>query len=109
VRPGAVAALGAALDTCGVRWIAEVGVGTVHVAADREAALARARAAADAADGWLLREAGAPGLSGHGGASPNHALMERVRVAFDPAGKLGRGRLDEVVARAPVTAAISGG
>jgi glycolate oxidase FAD binding subunit len=44
VRPGAVAALGAALDTCGVRWIAEVGVGTVHVAADREAALARARA-----------------------------------------------------------------
>ncbi len=39
VRPSAVRALAPALDAAGVRWSAEVGVGTVHVAADDEAAL----------------------------------------------------------------------
>jgi len=55
--------------------------------------LAAARAAAERAGGWLLREAGAPGLDGFGRALANARLMERVRVAFDPDGKLGRGRL----------------
>ncbi len=92
VRPSAVPALGAALDIAGARWLAEVGVGTVHVATDSETGLGAARAAAERAGGWLLREAGAPGLDGFGRALPNARLMERVRVAFDPDGKLGRGR-----------------
>ena len=48
VRPSALRALTPDLDAAGVRWLAEVGVGTVHVAADDERALAQARAAADA-------------------------------------------------------------
>ena len=76
-----------------MRWLAEVGVGTVHVAADEEASLAAARRAATDAGGWLLREAGAPGLDGFGRALPNARLMERVRAAFDPTGKLAPGRL----------------
>jgi hypothetical protein len=76
-----------------VRWQAEVGVGTVHVAADTERALAQARAAAEAAGGWMLREAGAPGLDGFGVALPNTRLAERVGAAFDPAGKCSPGRL----------------
>ena len=63
----------------GVRWLAEVGVGTVHVAADSEAALAAARAAAARHGGWLLREAGAPGLDGFG-----RAAAEPRRHAADP-------------------------
>ncbi len=70
-----------------MRWVAEVGVGTVHVAADHEPALAAARAAATACGGWLLREAGAPSLDGFGRALPNTKLMERVRAAFDPVGQ----------------------
>jgi glycolate dehydrogenase FAD-binding subunit len=93
VRPSALAALAPDLDAAGVRWVAEVGVGTVHVAADHEAALAAARAAATGCGGWLLREAGAPALDGFGRALPNARLMERVRTAFDPAGKLSPGRL----------------
>ena len=65
----------------------------MHVATDDEAALARARAAAVDAGGWLLREAGAPGLDGFGGALPNAKLMRRVLDAFDPDGKLAPGRL----------------
>ena len=80
-----------------MRWLAEVGVGTVHVAADAEPDLLAARIAAEAAGGWLLREAGAPGLDGFGSAFPNLALQERIRVAFDPTGKLSRrsGRMSD--------------
>jgi glycolate oxidase FAD binding subunit len=93
VRPSALPALASALDVTGVRWLAEIGVGTVHVAADTEAELASARAVAEQAGGWLLREAGAPGLDGFGRSFPNAKLMERVRAAFDPHGKLAPGRL----------------
>ena len=43
VRPSALGALAPALDATGARWLAEVGVGTVHVAADDEASLDAAR------------------------------------------------------------------
>jgi glycolate oxidase FAD binding subunit len=93
VRPSAVADLAPVLDGSGVRWLAEVGVGTVHVAADDARALAHARDAAEAAGGWLLREAGAPELDGFGVRAPNARLAERVRAAFDPTGKCSPGRL----------------
>jgi glycolate oxidase FAD binding subunit len=93
VAPAALAALAGDLDATGARWLAEVGVGTVHVATDDEATLAAARVAAETNGGWLLREAGAPGLDGFGRLLPNAALMRRIREAFDPSGKLGRGRL----------------
>jgi glycolate oxidase FAD binding subunit len=93
VRPSALEGLAGALDGAGVRWLAEVGVGTVHVAADSEAGLVNARGAAEHAGGWMLREAGAPGLEGFGIGLPNRDLMERVRAAFDPQGKLAPGRL----------------
>ena len=93
VRPSALRSLAPALDAAGVRWSAEVGVGTVHVAADAEAGLAQARRAAVDAGGWLLREAGAPGLDGFGAGMPNARLSARVRAAFDPEGKLSPGRL----------------
>jgi glycolate oxidase FAD binding subunit len=93
VRPSAVPALADPLDAAGVRWLAEVGVGTVHVATDDERALARARTAAEAGGGWMLREAGAPGLDGFGCALPNARLGERVRAAFDPTDKCAPGRL----------------
>ncbi len=97
VAPGRVRDLGRALDATGVRWLAEVGVGTVHVAADDETGLAAARAAAEACGGWLLREQGAPGLDGFGTAAPNQAILARVRDAFDPERKLGRGRWGTLV------------
>jgi len=94
VAPGRVVDLGHVLATTeGVRWVAEIGVGTVHVAADSEAALGAARAHARRCGGWLLREAGAPGLDGFGIDLPNEALVARVKVAFDPTGKLAPGRL----------------
>lgn len=93
VRPSALRALAPVLDQAKVRWIAEVGVGTVHVATDDVTALARARRAAEEAGGWLLREAGAPSLDGFGVALPNARLGARVRAAFDPAGKCSPGRL----------------
>jgi FAD/FMN-containing dehydrogenase len=93
VRPSAIRTLAPALDRTGVRWMAEVGVGTVHVAADDAAMLAAARDAATHAGGWLLRESGAPGLDGFGRSLPNARLMQRVRAAFDPTGKLSPGRL----------------
>jgi glycolate oxidase FAD binding subunit len=82
----------------GISWLGEWGVGTVHVAADSEAGLAAARAAATTAGGWLLREAGGPGLDGFGVAPANLAVMTRVKAAFDPAGKLAPGRLPIPVA-----------
>lgn len=94
VAPNRVTALGTALDALrGVRWLAESGVGTVHVACDDEHDLGAAREAAEAAGGWLLRESGAPSLDGFGIALPNAALMARVKAAFDPTGKLAPGRL----------------
>lgn len=94
VRPAAVGTLGRALDGIrGVRWLAEVGVGTVHVAADSVEALAAARAAAESGGGWLLREAGGGDLDGFGRSMPNLDLLRRIKDAFDPTGKLNPGRL----------------
>jgi hypothetical protein len=94
VRPSRLRDLAPALDEIdGVRWLAEVGVGTVHVAADEPAGLVAARAGAVGHEGWLLREAGAPGVDGYGDPLPNIGILERIRVAFDPTGKLSPGRL----------------
>lgn len=94
VDPDKVAALAAELDHLGgVRWLAECGVGTVHVACDDESDLAAARRTAESVGGWMLREAGGPGLDGFGIALPNAALMARVKEAFDPYGKFAPGRL----------------
>jgi glycolate oxidase FAD binding subunit len=93
LRPGALGAIAPDLDGTGVQWLAEIGVGTIHVAAGAEEQLAAARAVAETHGGWLLREAGAPDLDGFGRALPNFALQTRLAAAFDPDGKLGRGRL----------------
>jgi glycolate oxidase FAD binding subunit len=93
VRPRTLRAIAPDLDGTGVQWLAEIGVGTVHVAAGAEEQLAAARAVAERHGGWLLREAGAPDLDGFGRALPNLALQARLAAAFDPDGKLGRGRL----------------
>jgi glycolate oxidase FAD binding subunit len=94
VAPGRLRDVARALDDLeGVTWLGEWGVGTVHVAADTEAGLGAARAAATACDGWMLREAGAPGLDGFGITLPNAEVTARVKAAFDPAGKLSPGRL----------------
>jgi glycolate oxidase FAD binding subunit len=95
VAPGRVRALGAALQRVdGLRWCAELGVGTVHVAADDVAAFAHARAAAQEHGGWMLRErGGAPSDDGFGLPLPNLGVMRRVKAAFDPTGKLAPGRL----------------
>jgi glycolate oxidase FAD binding subunit len=77
-----------------VRWCAELGVGTIHVATDEPAALTQARAIAHAHDGWMLREAGGEtDDDGFGCALPNAALMRRIKAAFDPTGRLNPGRL----------------
>jgi len=94
VPPGEVTAVGrrlAARD--GVAWIAEAGVGTIHVAAEEPSSLSACREAAHDAGGWMLREAGAPGLDGFGRSLPNPDLAGRVHRAFDPSGKLAPGRL----------------
>jgi len=102
VRPSRLRELGAALDEVdGVSWLAEVGVGTVHVAAAEPEGLVAARAVATAHEGWLLREAGAPGVSGHGRELPNLAILQRIRTAFDPTGKLSPGRLPGLAVPAP--------
>jgi glycolate dehydrogenase FAD-binding subunit len=94
VRPSRLRDLAPALDDVDeLRWLAEVGVGTVHVAAASPAALVAAREAASAHEGWMLRESGAPGVDGYGGPLPNLAILERIRAAFDPTGKLSPGRL----------------
>jgi len=93
VEPGAVCALGRALARGDVRWCAEIGVGTVHVATDTLDALAAVRVVAHAHGGWMLREAGGDGLDGFGCPLPNVPLMRRIKAAFDPDGKLAPGRL----------------
>jgi glycolate oxidase FAD binding subunit len=93
VRPGRLAALGSELRAVdGLRWTAEVGVGTVHVAADEAATLRGARRCAEAQGGWLLRERGLD-VDAFGAARPGGALSHRVKDAFDPTGKLAPGRL----------------
>jgi FAD/FMN-containing dehydrogenase len=95
IRPGAIVEIGAALDAiAGCRWNAEGGVGTVHVASDRAAALTEARAAAHAAGGWLLREAGGGAdFDGLGRELSDRAIARRLKDGFDPTGKLSPGRL----------------
>jgi glycolate oxidase FAD binding subunit len=106
VRPSRLRDLGSALDRVdGLRWLAEVGVGTVHVAAHAPDGLVAARRAAVAHDGWLLRESGAPGVDGYGEPPPNLAILERIRGAFDPTGKLSPGRLP--ISPAPSTASAA--
>jgi glycolate oxidase FAD binding subunit len=101
IAPASLRGLVPELQGTGVHWLAEIGVGTIHVAAGAEEQLAAARAVAEKHGGWLLREAGAPDTDGFGRALPNLALMQRIRTAFDPTGKLGRGRLP-LESQAPV-------
>jgi glycolate oxidase FAD binding subunit len=77
----------------GLRFAAEIGIGTVHVACDDASTLLDARAAAHAEDGWLLRERGGDGCDGFGVALPNGELLRRVKAAFDPDGLLAPGRM----------------
>jgi FAD/FMN-containing dehydrogenase len=96
VAPASLRAVTSELDRVRpdrVRWCAELRVGTVHIAADSAVALRSAREAAQSVGGWLLREAGGAGVDGFGRPMPNHALMIRIKQAFDPAGKLAPGRL----------------
>lgn len=95
VRPGAIVDLGRALDAIAdCQWIAEGGVGTVHVSTDTGVALAAARAAAHAWGGWLLREAGGGDeFDGFGRPLPDLDIARRLKHAFDPTGKLSPGRL----------------
>jgi glycolate oxidase FAD binding subunit len=92
VAPGALAGLGPSLAAiAGLRWVAEVGVGTVHLAADHAAPLAEAAAAVAAAGGWTQREAGEPAFPPP--ALPDAAIHRRLRDAVDPLGRLNPGRL----------------
>jgi glycolate dehydrogenase FAD-binding subunit len=93
VAPGTVGACARAL-AADVRWLAELGVGTIHVAANDADALDGARAVAHAHSGWMLREAGGgPGDDGYGRPLPNLDVMRRVKAAFDPDDRLNPGRL----------------
>jgi FAD/FMN-containing dehydrogenase len=94
VRPSRLRDLGAVLnDLDGLLWLAEVGIGTVHIAADASDILVAARRVAVAHGGWLLRETGAPGVDGFGSPPPNLAILKRIRGAFDPFGKFSPGRI----------------
>src|SRR5262249_2556141 len=69
VEPARVREVGRALIALNgdVRWCAELGVGTVHVAADDAEGLTRGRAIARSHGGWMLREAGGvPDDDGYG-------------------------------------------
>ena len=76
------------------RWCAELGVGTVHVAADSAGALDGARAPPHTrtAAGCSAKPA-ATAWTRSAGELPNRALMQRIKSAFDPTGKLAPGRL----------------
>ncbi len=104
VPPGRSAAVARALDSLAVRWAAEPGVGTIHVATDDPAELAAARNLAEASHGWLLREAGAAGLEPFGTTFPAASVQVRLRRALDPTGKLSPGRVPATEPR-PVAAA----
>jgi glycolate oxidase FAD binding subunit len=93
VAPGRIREVARALPA-GVRWCAELGVGTVHVAADTADGFTASRAVAHAHGGWMLREAGgASGEDGFGRPLPNIDLMRRIKQAFDPDGVCNPGRL----------------
>ncbi|MBV8951796.1 MAG: FAD-binding protein [Actinobacteria bacterium] len=96
VTPDRSATIGPALTAVGARWLAEIGVGTVHVAADNPETIAAARDVAHQHHGWLLREAGAPALEPFGVPLPNLALHRRVKAAFDPHGKMNPGRIPAI-------------
>jgi glycolate oxidase FAD binding subunit len=84
VVPARVRACATALGD-DVRWCAELGVGTIHVATDTPDGFVHAREVAHAHDGWMLREAGGPpDDDGYGRPLPNVVLMRRIRDAFDP-------------------------
>jgi FAD/FMN-containing dehydrogenase len=93
VNPSAITAVAAGLARLPVRWEAEIGVGTVHVATDEPATLTGARAVAESAGGWMLREAGAAELDGFGSHVPDRDLHERIKHAFDPGRRLSPGRV----------------
>lgn len=93
VRPANLRSLGPALgDVAGLRWMAEIGVGTIHVAADAPGPVEAARSLAHDHDGWLLREQG-DGVDPFGRPLPNVPLLRRLKDALDPAHKLNPGRL----------------
>lgn len=94
VDPSRLGAVTASLrEHTDVTWLAEWGVGTVHVAAADPSGLERARTVATTHGGWLLREAGAPDLDPFGTDFPASALQRRIRRVFDPEGKLAPGRV----------------
>jgi glycolate oxidase FAD binding subunit len=95
IAPARVHALADSLQAIeGLRWQAELGIGTFHVAADDAVALTQARTAGHDAGGWMLRERGGdPDEDGFGRALPNLDVMRRIKTAFDPCGKFAPGRL----------------
>ncbi len=93
IAPARVAALGSALGST-VRWCAELGVGTVHVAGDSVDEFLAARRIAEANGGWMLRERGGPAADdGYGVPLPNIEIMRRLKQAFDPENTCNPGRL----------------
>jgi glycolate oxidase FAD binding subunit len=104
IEPGRVRACAAEL-AADVGWCAELGIGTIHVAAATADALMRARSVAHAHGGWMLREAGGPPADdGYGCPLPNRALMQRIKHAFDPDGRCNPGRIPLGVAPADAEA-----
>ncbi len=93
VDPARTADLGARLDELDLTWLAEIGVGTVHVAGASPDGLRRARDVAEDCGGWMLREAGAPDLDGFGVGHSAAELQGRVKAAFDPEDRLAPGRI----------------
>jgi glycolate oxidase FAD binding subunit len=92
VAPGALPRLGPTLTAIdGLRWAAEVGVGTVHLAADAPNALVQAAVAVSSVGGWTQREAGEPVHPPP--PLPDPAIHGRLRAAIDPLGRLNPGRL----------------
>lgn len=79
--------------TAGVRFLAETGVGTVHVAASTPEDLVQARGIAEESGGWMLREQGGGDIDPFGVAFPAQTVMQRIRDAFDPTRKFSPGRL----------------
>ena len=105
VEPNRISELADGLRSIDTQWTAELGVGTVHVAADDPAALGAAREAAQRCGGWLLREEGAPNLDPFGTSFPAAAVQQRLRAALDPTGKLSPGRVPATAPVSPVGAA----